>query len=96
MKKRAGRPNWRKKNWEIGENRKSLLSFHYRFFILTETGIGRVDSRKIRAVYNFIMNGIGRVKEDVLFSLSYSVSINRVGEIKLLMYKCKSEMDRST
>lgn len=55
-----------------------------------------MDSRKIRAVYNFIMNGIGRVKEDVLFSLSYSVSINRVGEIKLLMYKCKSEMDRST
>lgn len=53
-----------------------------------------MDSRKIRAVYNFIMNG--RVKEDVLFSLSYSVSINYVGEIKLLMYKCKSEMDRST
>lgn len=55
-----------------------------------------MDSRKIRTVYNFIMNGIGRVKEDVLFSLSYSVSINCVGEIKLLMYKCKSEMDRST
>lgn len=27
---------------------------------------------------------------------SHLMSVNRVGEIKLVMYECKSEMDRST
>lgn len=55
-----------------------------------------MDSQKIHAVYDFIMNGIGRVKEGCfilifLFNEYKLCRWNQVGSV----YKCKSEMDRS-